>query len=473
MDKTLVIESVIKTVFLNRSFQSSSWNDRIAPPADIVSINQMKYSEPLLLLGPRRFGKTTILQLFAAFFGGYIQKELLEQLKIFKEDAQKWYGKFCIVHLTFGHSSGVIHSLDDCVEACRGILHRAFTDYEYLMQFLDDTKAKSFSRWTDPDKCEDLSKEDISKGLEFLVQCMLIKHNYKKRCLLLIDEFDRLFTSAVFKVNGEVLSEIVNYYSDMVGQAVKHSMICYGIFTGITSFSCSATSSLNNLNVIRVLNEKNFFPFYGVTIKEFEELLQHPEVDEKIRLKKDAAINYYDGYSLGDASLLNIYSVRKFLFYGEVKEYWKVSGIAIGLDKALKFKNWRRTLLKLMNRETLEIEYLETILPGVLEKLGSNIHRMTDSNILLNLLLQQGYLNIKDQVCERLVAVQIPNIDVQLELKCRLTECFQQHFNIDQEKLKECRDCFSSIDIYNENNCNKKLLRIKCLLLGMFEQLKR
>lgn len=66
----------------------------------------------------------------------------------------------------------------------------------------------------------------------------------------------------------DTLNEIIAFYSNMVGQAAKHSLCCQGIFTGITRFMCTTTSSLNNMVSVGILDDKYLFPFYGVTLQE-------------------------------------------------------------------------------------------------------------------------------------------------------------------------------------------------------------
>lgn len=118
-----------------------------------------------------------------------------------------WYGKFVVIHISFRWSSSEIKSINDCIEASRHILYNEFTEYLYLVPYLDDGKAKSFCNWIDNSK--ERTKEDIFDGIEELVRSMLIRHNYEKRYLLLIDEFDRLCASALFEFDKNTINHFI------------------------------------------------------------------------------------------------------------------------------------------------------------------------------------------------------------------------------------------------------------------------
>lgn len=69
--------------------------------------------------------------------------------------------------------------------------------------------------------------------------------------------------------------------------------------------------------------------------------------------------------------------------------------------------------------------------------LNSKIHEMVNYEIILNLLLQQRYLNVVELKNNGIVIAKILNIESQLELSCPLTECFRQIFNFNSEKIQK------------------------------------
>jgi len=87
-DKTLIRRELTKMIFLGLSEGSPAWNQRMDFEKSFVN-------ELFLIIGPRRFGKTTILHFLEVFFSGLIPKDLLKKLKIPNSDVMPWYGKYC------------------------------------------------------------------------------------------------------------------------------------------------------------------------------------------------------------------------------------------------------------------------------------------------------------------------------------------------------------------------------------------
>lgn len=170
-DKTGILELLIKLIFLNRSMDSPEWDRK-------MELKNSRLNEPFLFIAPRRFGKTLVLHLLEAFFAGTIPQDVLKKLNVHKSDAMEWFGKYCVVNITFGLCSGGIVSLDDCVEACWSILHQTFLKYSYLVPFLEQSRAISFRGWLYEKNNKTI--EDISAGIKLLVECMRMGQESEK-----------------------------------------------------------------------------------------------------------------------------------------------------------------------------------------------------------------------------------------------------------------------------------------------------
>ena len=258
VDKTFMIRLIFDLLLRKPNTSKSS-------SSVTVFGSQLAKNDPILLTAPRRFGKTTNIDMLKCFFGGFVAKEIFRDLKIGKyEEAMKCWNKFHVVYVTFGHCCGVIESYRDGVNACRSILHKTFTNFNYIKSTLSKTNIVAFNDWVDEKKY--LNKEDleIGTGLEFLVRCVVEYSNNEKPILLLIDEFDRICSKAMFNTkNADTLNKIITFYCDMVGEAIKHESSCLTVLTGVAAITCKGLSGTNNIDYINSLNMKHLWKFTG------------------------------------------------------------------------------------------------------------------------------------------------------------------------------------------------------------------
>ncbi len=85
-----------------------------------VNPSCLKVRDPILITAPRRFGKTTMLEMFECFFRGSIPKEEFTCFTIGKDqEALDWYGRFTVINITFGFCTDAVISHEKCIEACR------------------------------------------------------------------------------------------------------------------------------------------------------------------------------------------------------------------------------------------------------------------------------------------------------------------------------------------------------------------
>ncbi|KAL6957670.1 hypothetical protein U1Q18_052204, partial [Sarracenia purpurea var. burkii] len=86
VDKTMVIREIFGWFF-----------------KEDVPIQQAR--RPLIIHAPRRFGKTTVLDLLECFFGGGLSREYFSKFSIGKDpkaaEAFKWYDKFSVIYVNF------------------------------------------------------------------------------------------------------------------------------------------------------------------------------------------------------------------------------------------------------------------------------------------------------------------------------------------------------------------------------------
>jgi len=222
-------------------------------------------------------------------------------------------GRYPIIWLNFNDGVTKISFLNDAINACRISVRNAFIQHEYL---LDSSKLKKYEKrrcelWFNED--ESLNQESVLLGLQLLARC-LYKPNGKKS-ILLVDEFDAICSAAFAKVNGEVLDDIVTFYSSIVGKVLKSST-CYverSVLTGITRIMCAGLSNpVNNVISYSFLESSEFAKFYGITEEEFNELIAREHNSDVCHLKEEA-LSFCNGYQVGEIKILSTWSVMSFL----------------------------------------------------------------------------------------------------------------------------------------------------------------
>ena len=189
-----------------------------------------------MITAPRRFGKTTNLDMLLSFFSGLMDNEIFMKLKIGESTSMKWWGKFNVVYVTFGHFAGDICSKEDCVKACQSILHAAFQHFDYIESALPESDVTAFNEWLDEKLYLKKTDTEVGNGLRFSVDCVA-KYDSNKHVLLLVDKFDRICSSAFWKMDENTLDVVMKFYCDMVGNAVKHEPKCVAVLTGVTAVS--------------------------------------------------------------------------------------------------------------------------------------------------------------------------------------------------------------------------------------------
>lgn len=103
---------------------------------------EMKNNHPVLINAPRRFGKTTILDLSECLFGRILSREIFHKLKIGEDDRTfHWYDRFNVIYITFGFCTSLVKTCKDCINACRLNLHHSFRD---IANHLPDTETQAF-----------------------------------------------------------------------------------------------------------------------------------------------------------------------------------------------------------------------------------------------------------------------------------------------------------------------------------------
>jgi Predicted AAA-ATPase/PD-(D/E)XK nuclease superfamily len=312
---------------------------------------------------PRRFGKSLVLDMINELFSG--NRALFEGLWI--EDKWDWSETYPVIRMSLdaiGHEDGLKNA---------------------LMVALEEIAADF-----------DISLVAKNPGLGFKELIKKIVQKTGKQVVILIDEYDRPIVDYIDPYNLEKANEqrdILKQFFSILKNASKD--IRFLLITGVSKFSkVSIFSELNHLDDLTL--DPNYAALCGYTQSELEHYfapylkLMPPDTLEKMK-------TWYNGYSWdGQTFVYNPLSVLKFLKHKTYSNFWFETGTPTFLIKLMR---------KRFSYKLEETEVNDTILESFrLEKFDA-----LDVN---SLLLQTGYLTIKEKTTRNTFILNYPNQEV-------------------------------------------------------------
>ncbi|RHZ64753.1 hypothetical protein Glove_320g155 [Diversispora epigaea] len=290
-----------------------------------------------LILRPRRFGKTTNLSMLKHFFKishsqeeNDISKKLFEKLKISaeKEIMQKFFAQNPVIHISLKDLDG--ETWNKMIAELRILVAEIYGEHRYLINNLYPDEQRKYQKLLEEDSTESQLKFSL-KALS-----MYLQRHFKKKCIVLVDEYDspmeRAYNKGYFRVAND-------FFKDMFSSLLKSNSenVAKAMFVGILRIAKSGyLSGLNNITIYPFHQDhEDLSPLYldkfGFTSDEVELLLS---------LRKNLQINnvqsWYDGYiSGGSIHLYNPWSIIRLLSRGTLRAYWTDTGSTQTLEKYL------------------------------------------------------------------------------------------------------------------------------------------
>ena len=269
-----------------------------------------------LITRPRRFGKTLNMSMTEQFFSiKYAgRSDLFEGLSIWQEEQyRQLQGTYPVISLSFAsikeEDYGNFRS-----KICE-VVRNVYREYSFLRD--SDVLEKEEIRFFERMLAEEGAEKDsfVTSALHRL--SFFLNQYYKKRVIILLDEYDTPMQEAYLKGYWE---EIVSFMRSLFNSTFKtNPYMERGLMTGITRVSKeSIFSDLNHLEVITTTSDK-YTTSFGFTEEEvFAALDEHGLSGEKDEVKR-----WYDGFNFGKVSdIYNPWSITHFLDKGEYEAYW-------------------------------------------------------------------------------------------------------------------------------------------------------
>ena len=373
-----------------------------------------------LITRPRRFGKTLNMSMLNCFFSNkYADRcDLFEGLKVWEDPAMRdEQGKWPVIFLSFAGIKGVTYA--DTMEMMKTKLTELFSSFPELYDYQDFDENEKRA-------LKSIMKEmsDTEAALSIHLLSSLLRKIYRKKVLILLDEYDTPLQEAY--IHG-FWDDLVAFTRSMFNNAFKtNPSLERGIMTGITRVSKeSIFSDLNNLDVVTTTSDK-YAASFGFTEEEVFESLKQQGFGEE---DKQEVKRWYDGFIFGSVTdIYNPWSITNFLDKGKLDTYWaNTSGNGL-IGKLLRtgepeIKSQFEALLK-GGDVTVPVD--EQIIYNQLD---------TNPDAVWSLLLATGYLKIVhamtekeayDLDSERLYTLTLTNLEVRRMFSRMIQDWFAQ-----------------------------------------------
>lgn len=259
---------------------------------------------------------------------------------------------------------------------------------------------------------------DYIDSLAFLSQCL--ESVYKKRCIILLDEYDVPLENAWF---AGFYGEMSSFIRSLFESALKtNECLEFAVITGCLRISReSIFTGLNNLEISSVL-DVDYGEYFGFLQEEVDEMLGYYGLDAKSRLVRE----WYDGYCFGKSEIYNPWSVTKYVKELSTNE----DGLPAPFWANTSSNSIVRTLVE--QADNTVKEEIEDLIAG--KGIEKPIHEdITYEDIFLsednlwNFLFFTGYLRQDSKRLEgdtRYITMRIPNMEVRYIYKNTIKEWF-------------------------------------------------
>lgn len=363
--------------------------------------------EVTLIARPRRFGKTLTISMVEQFFSAaYADNRCFQDMDIWKEKKyREIQGTYPVISLTF--SSIKERNFEEARKKICATIQMLYQKYRFLLEgdILNEQEKAEFLKVSAemPEYEATLTLKKLSGYLERF---------YKKKVILLLDEYDTPMQEAYVKGYWQELADFVR---NLLNASFKDNpYLERGLMTGITRISKgSIFFDLNHLKVVTTTSNE-YADCFGFTEEEvFRSLEEYGLSDRKEEVKK-----WYDGFCFGDVKdIYNPWSILNYLDTKTAAPYWANTSSNQLISTLLQEgnKEVKESFEKLLRRECIYTVMDEQIIYGQLDM---------DENAIWSLMLASGYLKVSNSRTvetssewDHVYGVSITNFEVLIMLK--------------------------------------------------------
>ena len=293
-------------------------------------------------------------------------------------------------------------TFEQAYDSLARIVVRLFSDYDFLLNSKNLSKEdlENYRKYLNREfLCDINSMGYVKEALEFLSTC-LHKH-YKKKVILLIDEYDVPLAKASEKgYHNEMVTLISQFFdimkSNLLGDEGNGSPIKKIVLTGCLKVAKNSIfTGVNNLCVNTLLSKDNDFDsMIGFTKEETEKLLKDYELDDYFSFVKEN----YDGYRFNQKEMFCPWVLVSFIkdalinksqnYKVEAQNYWVNSTSSNALLSYVGYLTDKdnENMQKLMDGECIETT--------INDSMNYDDLAMHNAEDFYTLLLFTGYLTV-------------------------------------------------------------------------------
>ncbi len=352
-----------------------------------------------LFTRPRRFGKTSALEMLRTFFEKTdVDTSYLFADKKIWEAGDKYrvlQGKYPVIYLTFKeHKAQTWSSAEG--KLIRDVAAEVGRQRESVLSDWDtDVRRDQLARVMK----RAASIDEVAEALGLLAEAVHFHHGVKP--IILIDEYDMPITSAQTE---DYYGHMVAFMRTFLSGAMKDNKhVEMGIMTGVTRVAKEGIlSGLNNLDVWTVFDPE-FSECFGFTEDEVRSMVEYYGVPEKMAEIKD----WYDGYDFGGREVYNPWSVLKYISRNcRPEAYWLDTSSNDLITKLIRTypHDVKETLERLLRGESPRVP--------MARELGPYNEVLSQPDTLYALLVSAGYLKVVSEIENGRCAVAIPNREI-------------------------------------------------------------
>ena len=385
----------------------------------IKEILDMK-SKVTLITRPRRFGKTLNMSMLRCFLDVHQeQRELFDGFKImqYQDIVETYQNKHPVILLSL--KSIKEPTYDESLMSLGRLISNLYYEYQYIYDsdMLYEGQKKDFLTIT----MKEANPTELKYSLKELMGYLYAYH--KKKVIVIIDEYDAPIDNAEIK---GYYPEMVEFIRGFLGDALKgNEYLEFSVITGVQRIAKEGLfSDLNNLKVCSISDDW-LEDSFGFTKEEVYAACKYYGMQDDMKEIKA----FYDGYLFGRKEMYNPWSILNYLAEGKMDAYW-VNTASMGILGNIFVKGSYK--LKAMMEGLLMDEPVKM-------KIGDHITypiRYEKSDALWTLLLNAGYLKIKDTIPSDLfpeyMAVLVNN-----EVKAAFRYCIRQWMSNTRDEFAE------------------------------------
>lgn len=288
---TLYKNETVKPYFVDKSLMLAELFPLVKEGSNYICITR-----------PRRFGKTVMANMIAAFFSkAHDSADIFDTLRISKEKEYKTYrNQYAVIHISFNDISRQCTNYEQYITR---IEKRLVRDLKKIYPYVELTEEGSAV-----DALLDIYAEDPAARFVFV-----------------LDEWDFLFHQSFVKEN-----EKMAYLQFLRSLLKDRPYVLLAYMTGILPIAkYSSGSELNMFLEYTMAAEEKFSGYFGFTEQEVDQLFERYKKNrEKNRhITREGLKIWYDGYhAKSDQRLYNPRSVIASLSNNNLGNYWTSSG---------------------------------------------------------------------------------------------------------------------------------------------------